>query len=81
LSGFVGFSFGSVSASRVSPISGSPLMGLSLKPSISLGVFQTKRERKNKKEWSDRKKRRGEEVYGETEKEGKRIIKNIIKKE
>jgi hypothetical protein len=56
-------------------------MGLSLKPSISLGVFQTKRERKNKKEWSDRKKRRGEEVYGETEKEGKRIIKNIIKKE
>jgi hypothetical protein len=33
-------------------ISGSPLMGLSLNPSISLslGVFQTKRERKNKKE-------------------------------
>jgi hypothetical protein len=53
-------------------ISSSPLIGLSLNPSLSLDVFQTKRERKNKKEWLDRKKKRGKEVYGETEKEGKR---------
>jgi hypothetical protein len=53
-------------------ISGSPLMGLSLIPSISRSVCFRRKEKKEQETVIGQEEERGEEVYGETEKEGKR---------